>query len=147
MAWIEVTLDHLKGKLTGPEVSALQTAALAEGQQDPIPEETERVVREVRGYVAACKQNVIAPGITIPEELLDATLAILVVRINTRLPSKVLLTEERMDAKNDALRLMNMVAQCNFGLAQPEEASDEQFIITTPSFVGRERKYRDQDGI
>lgn len=125
MAWITLTTEHIRRSLTGAELSAVQTTALGEGQSDPLPATLDGVVKEIRGYVSACERNTLGDGETIPDELLDAAIAIARWRALTRLPVARLATEQRREENDAAVRLLREVAACRFRIAQPATASAE----------------------
>lgn len=136
MAWQSITVTDVMTKLSGAEVSALQTAALGSGQTDPVAGIITAVVDEVRGYVAANPDNRLGDAGKVPSKLVSATLSIIRHRICTRLPLKSLLTEERIAEKNDALRLLDRVADAKFAIEDPvtgdiSTAKIEQ--VSTPS--------------
>lgn len=150
MAWITITTDDVKTRLSGPELTALQTVALSDGQSDPLPEIVSQVVDECRGYVAACASNTLGDGETIPEKLLGAALAMIRYRLATRLPTKRLLTDERVDENKGAVRLLERVADCKFAIEEPETPeADEKISSPKPSMCTRTRNFTDstQDGI
>lgn len=119
MSWQSLTTDDVLSKLAGPELAALQSAALADGQSDPVPGIIQVVVDEVRGYVAAHSQNRLGDAGTIPSKLVSATLAIIRHRICTRLPVASLLTEQRIREKDDAIRLLERVADGRYSIEDP----------------------------
>lgn len=124
MSWITLSTDDVKRSLTGAEFTALQTAALSSGQSDPFTAILAEVIKEVRGYVAACSENSLGDGLTIPEELKSATLARVRFEAFTRLPlGRSLLTEDRVEANKAAERLFARVAACTFKLEQPTTVS------------------------
>jgi phage gp36-like protein len=149
MAWQSVTTAEIKTRLTGAEVTALQTAALASGQTDPLPDIVTQVVGEVRGYVAAGGYT-LGTGETVPSTLYSATLAIIRYRIATRLPVKAILTQDRKDENDAAIRLLERVADGKFAVEEPTTASEETLGSPSPSFVtGKTLTMQrdDQDGI
>lgn len=122
MAWI--TPSTIKERLAGPEYNAVTKAALNTGQvgETLVANELSRVIKLVRGYVG--KKNVLGDGDTIPDELEDAALALLVYQILTRIPGlKNLLTDERTGAQKDALRLLRDVAAGDFVIVPPDNAA------------------------
>ena len=129
MAWILLTQDDLLGKLTGAEVTAVTTKALAPGQVNPVPEEIANAIQEIRGRVAACPNNRLgdqAAGQLIPEELKPAALAIIRYRVLSRLPISALVTPAREREYNDALPLLSAVASCKFRIEQPANLSPQK---------------------
>lgn len=118
--WITLTADDLKQGLSGPEVSALSTAALASGQGDPLPAVVLDVIREVRGYISAHPSNVLGAGDTIPDTLKATAIARVRFEAFTRLPVKEsLLTEARQKANEAALQRLRDVARGMFAIQEP----------------------------
>lgn len=126
MAWITITENDVITKLSGPEKAAMNSAALQALQVPPLPEIIAQVTLEIRGYVAACKTNVLGPLGTIPEELLGTAITRIRFEFATRLPVASLLTEDRRSANSDALTRLRDVAACNFAIVAPENPAAEQ---------------------
>lgn len=145
MAWLAITEDFVKTKLSGPELNALRTAALAEGQADPLAEIIEDVVKEVRGYVAGCKANTLGAGLTVPDKLKTATMSRIRFELATRLPVKTLLTDDRRTANQDAIKLLTRVAECGFAIEEPLTADTEKLATYTPKIIERCREFTRED--
>lgn len=131
MAWITFTASTVAQRVLGPEMSALKTAARGAGQDgdDLLNDQVSRVIQEIRGRVAACDKNTLGVAGTIPDELEDAAVAIVIFRFCTRLAAAAerLITERREMAYNDALKLLNDVAACRLAIVPPTTpAPDEQ---------------------
>jgi phage gp36-like protein len=120
MAWQTITASDVLSKLSGAELSALQTAALGDGQTDPLPGIVTAVVDEVRGYIAANRNNRLGAAGTVPSKLVSASLSIIRHRLCTRLPVKSLLTEERVKEKEDAIRLLERTSDGRFAIEDPQ---------------------------
>lgn len=148
MAWQEITTANVKTRLTGAELTAMQTAALASGQTDPLPEIITTVVDEVRGYIAAGGFS-LEEGSKVPSKLVSATLAIIRYRLATRLPVKSLLDQNRIDEKNDALALLERVSNRKFMIEEPTTVEDEAIGGPSPSMTTKTRNFdsTDEDGI
>lgn len=148
MAWITLTEDDVVTKLSGPETSAMKTAALKVAQIDPLPEVLVQVVREIRGYVAACAANILGDGSTIPDELLGAAISRIRFELATRLPVASLLTEDRRKANENALTLLRDVAACKFKIVAPNNPTTEEISSPSPKIKKRCRQFnrRKQDG-
>lgn len=148
MSWAAVTVDMVKTRLAGPEVAALQTAALATGQVDPLPDTIAQVVDEVRGYISA-GGSVLETGATIPSKLRSATLAIIRYRLITRLPVKSLMTEARKEENDAAVRLLERVADGKFSVEEAVTPTTEVIGAPTPSVTGKTLNFNrsSQDGI
>lgn len=126
MSWITLTEADVITKLSGPELAAMKTAALQAAQTNPLTEVITQVVREIRGYVAACQRNTLGDGDTIPDELLGAAVSRIRFELATRLPVASLLTQARTDANSQALTLLRDVAACKFLVIEPDTAAPKQ---------------------
>lgn len=149
MSWITLTLDDLKTRFSGAEYNGVTQAALATGQDaDAVAESViADVVQLVRGKVAACRQNTLGAGATIPQELKDAALAICRGRVCTRLPGMAALLDDVRQAEiRSAERLLDQTAQCNFAIEQPETPSTQEVgapsieIISEPTRTATRQK-------
>jgi hypothetical protein len=150
MSWITLTSDDVKRSLSGAELGALRTAALASGQTDPLPTVIADVVNEIRGYIAACDRNTLGEGATIPDKLKNAALSRIRYEAFTRLPvTRGLLTQDRVDANSAAIALLRDVAGCRFAIEEPTTASTESISAPSPSVGTRTRNFtrETQDGI
>lgn len=150
MAWITLTEDDILTRLSGPELTAIKTAALAVDQENPLPDVLLTVTRLVRSKVAACRANTLGDGQTIPDELEAAAIAIARYYLADRLPVRTLMTEARIKAYDDAMRLLRDAAGCDMVLEQPTTATDEAVASApAPCITPKTRTYRraDADGI
>ncbi len=150
MSWITLTTDDVLTKWAGPELEAAQTAALASGQSDPIPEIIAQVIREIRGYVAACSRNTLGDGATIPDELLGEAITRIRYEAATRLPGGALLDDDRRAANTAAVAKLREVAACRFSLEQPATESAEVISApASPRWKARARQFTraQQDGL
>lgn len=148
MAWIEITEANVRTRLSGPELAALKTAALAAGQGSPLAELVAQTVAQVRGYVAAGGFSLEA-GQTIPARLELATLNLIRFELATRLPVASLLTEDRRKASESALQLLRDTAAGRF---IPEAAAipdAEESAAPAPAFdrADRDHGLAQQDGL
>jgi hypothetical protein len=152
VSWIAITEAHLLKKISGPELAALRAAALKAGQADPVPEAIDGVTKEVLGYVGAptAKNRLHADRTLIPDELLEAATAMIVMRFISR-PAGLTLDPkgERKRQAEEAKELMKAVARGEFGIVQPETVTTEEIGAPAPSFGSRTRKFTDrtQNGI
>ena len=119
MAWISITATDVKTRLTGSELTALQTVALSAGQTDPLVEIIAQVIDGVRGYISANAANTLGAAATVPSKLISASLALIRYRLCTRLPVKSLLTEDRVKENEAAIRLLEQVAAGKFAIEDP----------------------------
>lgn len=145
MAWITPTENDLKTRLSGPELSAFRAAALDAGQDDPVDYVMDQAIDLVRGYVAACPRNVLGLAGTIPQKLLGALLDILVIDVMKRAGGLIVDADgERKKAKDEALRLLERVADGKFAIEEPETEDTETHGAVTPS-TSSPTRYFDQD--
>lgn len=135
MTWIIIAEADVISKLSGPELAAMKTAALQAAQTDPLPEVIEQVTKEIRGYVAACSENVLGDGATIPDELLGFAINRIRYELATRLPVASLLTQARTDANNQAITALRDVAACKFKVIAPTTPSADQAAGTGVELV------------
>jgi len=127
MAWITLTEADVLRKLAAPELDAARTAAIADGQADPLPGVISEITLEVRSRVAACDRNILGEGVTIPDECSAAALARIRFELATRLPGGGgLLDEDRRKANDNALSFLRDVAACDVAIVPPETAAPEQ---------------------
>jgi hypothetical protein len=147
MSWIAITEDDVKTRLAGAELAAYKSAALAQGQANPLPEVIAQVVSEVRGYIAANQRNFLSLGELIPDKLLSATLAIIRYRLLTRLPIPV--AEDRKQESEAAIRLLERVADGKFAIEEPDDVSDDVLPAPAPRITTPTRRFSQsaQDGI
>jgi hypothetical protein len=124
--WQTITEADVVTKLSGPENAAMQTVALKSGQANPLTGIISQVVAEIRGYVAACANNTLGEGETIPSELLGAAISRIRYELASRLPVPGLITEARSSANADAIALLRDVAACRFLVVAPETAAPDQ---------------------
>lgn len=120
MSWITLTEDQVLRRFAGAELSALRSAALAPGQDDPLPEVITQVTREIRAYVAGCATNQLGAEGTIPDECEGAALARIGFEIATRLPVRQLLTEDRKEANRNAVTFLSKISKCEVRIVPPE---------------------------
>lgn len=102
--WISLSVSDVKTRLTGSEVTAVGTAALAVGQTDPTSSIISGVVLEVRGRVR--NKMTCGTGETIPDNLKHHALAIIVHRLFTRLPLSQFLTPSRVAEYDIAMEVL-----------------------------------------
>lgn len=148
MSWISVTADDIGTRLADPELDSARNALVASG--DPLPGIVSAVVAEVRGYVAAHRSNRLGPPDTIPDELLNAALALVRGRLLSRLPVASLDTDPRRKEVESAERLLREVAAGRFVVSLPAEPAPSSDLPAPPrpTWSARPREFtrRHQDG-
>lgn len=136
MSWITLTTDHVERRLSKRELAALLSAARQTDQTDAeiMSEAIGSVTAEVRGYVAACKNNILGSTGTIPDELESAALALLRRYLFTRLPNMGSLYDSiRQKETEDALQRLRDTAACKFAIVPPATAAAENEQASGPS--------------
>lgn len=149
MPWQTITETEIRDRLSGPELAAYKSAALATGQTDPLPGIIAQTVDEVRGYIAAAATVALGEGTTVPSKLVSATVAIVRWRLLTRLPlNSAALLETRRQEYQDALRLLEQTAAGKFLVEEPTTAAAEQIALPRPLWSARPRRFTrsTQDG-
>lgn len=128
MSWLAITEVHLLKKISGPELAVLRAAALKSGQADPVQESIDGVTKEVRGYVSSPRaaNRLHANASFIPDELLEAATALIVMRFISR-PAGLTLDPkgERQRQAEEATELLRAVARGDFGIVQPSTVTTE----------------------
>ena len=133
MAWVTISETDLLIRQCGPELAAVRAAALATGEAAPLIQSIIDTVEFVRGRVAACPNNTLAAGETIPSELKLPAVSILRYFMLTRLPSSGLLDDDRRQEYRDALRMLDQVAACELRIECP--ATESTQVIAGPATV------------
>lgn len=150
MPWQTISETDIRDRLSGPELAAYKSAALATGQTDPLPGLIAQTVDEVRGYIAAAGSVALGEGTTVPSKLVSAACAIVRWRLITRLPlSSAAMLETRKQEYQDALRLLEQVAAGKFLVEEPTTAAAEQVSTPMPRWSARSRQFTrsTQDGV
>jgi len=119
MAWI--TIDPTKVPLSAAEITKIDCVV----GRVTMPEIVNRVVRMVQGRVAVLSP-IGQPG-TIPEELEEAAMALVVERYLNQVPAgTLLLTEQRQKAVDAANSILRDVAKGLFKMVSPDVPAAKQ---------------------
>jgi hypothetical protein len=128
MAWITPTEEHILTRVSGAELEAFRSAALATGQADPVEGTIKIVVDMMRGYIFNCptvKQED-QEADTLPESAINTFLDIIVPTIQGRPAGAVIEGTNgiRLDARSDAMKWLKAAANCEVavdGVPPPEK--------------------------
>jgi hypothetical protein len=120
--WRELTEDDLNGVLNASENAAYQAAATGIGQ-DVLADSITTVVNQCRGYIADHPANSLAAGLTLPSRVHLSALHLIRVEMLTRLDIEV--SKDRMDAKRDAIRFFERVADGRVAIESPTGETDD----------------------
>lgn len=116
--WTAITIDDLRDREAAPMIHALQTAALADGQDDPVPELIQSALDSVRAAIATCPQNQLESDLsTIPPSLKDLTIRRIIRLAKGRLDLPAT-PEEIHDAKEDE-RTLRAISLCALAVEKP----------------------------
>ncbi len=141
MAWAALTVDDVKTRLSGTEITLVQSAVLSSGQSDPIPEIIAQVTDAIRGYI----EVKYAPGEagTLPPQIKDAAIAIVRWRLIGRLAAgqqgALSGSEHRKKEHDDAWATVKEIAKGEFAIEKPDPVSEEE-IASGGGVYGSEEK-------
>lgn len=110
MGWITVTVSDLEDRKMAPLLSAMQSAALGEEQDDPTPRLVVSVRDEIRRKIASWPGNRLDDDVTkLPDSLKDLWSDLVIFKLKGRL--EIELTEdERSERRNHWQTLRDIVA-------------------------------------
>lgn len=120
MSWITLTESNLATYQAGKLVDAMKTKALAEGQENPLPEAVRIVAAKIRGAIKAGGYSCDRNSAKIPAELERDALALIVAVTKPRLSLE--LKDDEKTANLKALELLDKIAAGNFAVSVPENA-------------------------
>lgn len=127
-AWTTIELTDLPNYLVGAQVSAINTAALAQGQTDRFTEIAGNVVTRIRNAISTSNQVLSATAGTIPPEMKGAACYIIIGQLQTSLPG-LKLTEDQKKQLDLAEQYVRDVAAGKMKVTMPtdpETAPDVQ---------------------
>ncbi len=145
--WAAITDEQINAQKLGALVSALRTAALAQGQGDRLDAIQAEVVKTIRRKVAACRTNrVDADSSKIPESLMSIACRMILREGKIALEMELTEDERRQWDKDD--RELDKVATCAMPVDDSDtgEAPAVQSTQPGPSIHARRRRFRDQSG-
>jgi hypothetical protein len=129
MAWRSITEKDLLTRISAGELQSIRTRAEAEDMGDIIAQSVTNVTEKIRGFVAGNSSNAIdaAPD-TIPSNLIDAAVAILVVDIYSRSGGILVdINETRTKASDSAERTLREAASGSFAVSKPEGTPSQDY--------------------
>lgn len=115
MAWITLTLQHVKARLSYDELEAVKEHSEHSQDFDQIQGILDQVTLQVRGKVQGCEKNRGTMGAsgTIPDECLFAAVTIARRAILNALPVDLGDTDARASELTSANDFLDSVASCN----------------------------------
>lgn len=150
MSWTSITVADLQDAKIADLVTACQTSALADDQDDPTAGIIADVVARIRAEVSACRANSLDADTTkIPGELKSLACRMIMRQCQSRLQI-ALNDDEREEQRND-LRYLERIAECKIPIgATDDPITDEvQSGAVSPTFTAKDRHFTrdDEDGI
>lgn len=110
--WITLQASDLNDYLVGAQAAALRNTALASGQVDPFDTIMRDVVDRVRNEIRGCaRNNVSLTPYTIPPDLKSTAMALIVERMQQRIP-QLKLTDDQKSAADNARDYLKRIARC-----------------------------------
>lgn len=122
MSWTTITIDDLKDAKASALVEACRTAALGQGQDDPLPGIIANVITRIRAEVASCEENSLdADTATIPADLKSLACRMIIREAMSRL-QQPLNDDEKEEQRND-LRYLERIAKCEVKVSATDNPS------------------------
>lgn len=121
--WIILVEADVLEALNAAELTQYRTRVIANGQADPLPGVINTVTELVRGYIRKRFQISVAG---LPKSLKGPALDIIVFRLMNRLGEGAKPSENRKDAKKEALETLKAVAEGDIGIEVPVDPTTEK---------------------
>jgi hypothetical protein len=152
--WITLTITQLDAAKAAALVDALQTAALADGQSDPLPDVIASVTTRIRMEIAAGGKTVLdADATKLPPSLKSLGLRMVLREGQSRLNAAgaLPLSDDEKEEWRQDVRFLERIAKGEITVeasTNPEATPSVQAAASSPMICARERIYtRDsQDG-
>ncbi len=147
--WRAMTEADLLQRISGTELETMRAVLLGDTQDDPVAAQIALTTDLVRGFIAACRENRMGPGGTLPSGLILLAADICIVDLNTR-AGGVLIddSKQRAKARDTAVDILrNDVATCRYAIEDPDTGAHGS--ATGPAFTIPKRQWTPahQDGI
>lgn len=128
MAWIELTADHIRDRLSINELDTWDDAGQDDGKEiSRIPGIIDQTVGLIRGRVASCRDNQLGPAGLIPEELLWAGATIAKYMMLNSIPAVGDTAQsERSEENRRAHDMLDQAADCKLLIADESGATANQ---------------------
>jgi phage gp36-like protein len=136
--WITLSQADVLASINNSELTAAISAALASGQDNPLDTLLPDVTAEVRGYVR--RRNTLGPTGTLPQELKNAAVDIIIYRAANRLRKKAIAEDKKPD-NDQALKKLEAVAEGNLAVSAPDNPTTEITSAPGPHFEETHRQF------
>jgi len=121
MAWVTISADDIKSRLSSPEYDGVSTYDLADGQSDPVTAGIALALAEVRGYIKENERD--SDTTLVPPELKDTTIVIAVEKVAGRLAgADLVMNESRRQSYEIAIQRLRDTARGHYHIT-PGQAS------------------------
>lgn len=144
--WITISQDDVLASINNSELTAALNAAIASGQDNPLNTLIPDVTAEVRGYVR--RRNTLGQTGTLPQELKNAAIDIIIYRTANRLRKKAIAEDKKPD-NDQALQKLEAVAEGAVAVSAPDNPTTEVTSAPRPHVepMHREFGYDEERGI
>lgn len=136
-SWITFTQDDVLASVNSPVLTAAINVALGANQQSPIAVLIPDVIMQVRGYCR--RRNTLGPDNTIPNELKNAAIDIVIYRCANRIAPKV--AEEKKKSYDDAIKTLEAVSEGSLLISIPDCPSAQVTSAPAPAFPDHAHKH------
>jgi phage gp36-like protein len=136
--WITLAQDDVLASINNAELTAALNTALASGQNNPLDTLLPDVTAEVRGYVR--RRNTLGPTGTLPQELKNAAIDIIIYRAANRLRKKAIAEDKKAD-NDQALRKLEGVAEGSVAVSAPDNPTTEVTSAPAPQVEKARRQF------
>lgn len=119
--WKAVTEADVQRHVLNPQLAALRTAALAQGQVDPLAGAIADAVAEVRVAIETCTRNVASSDVTtVPPEWVKWVCYLALAALQTRLVVLKLASDQK-DQITRAEERLDAVRNCKMAVTKPSD--------------------------
>ncbi len=119
-AWINLAIDDLNDYLVGAQVNALQSAALAEGQDEPFPRVMQDRCNYIRNRISK-RIQVSQTAYAIPPELKTCACMLIIEAMSGRLAMAIELTEDQRTMIRRAYTDLDIAGTEDFPISTPDD--------------------------
>ncbi|MGP8200215.1 MAG: phage protein Gp36 family protein [Limisphaerales bacterium] len=136
--WITIAPADVLASINNSELTAALNAAQASGQDNPLDTLIPDVTAEARGYVR--RRNTLGQSGTLPQELKNAAIDIIIYRTANRLRKKAIAEDKKAD-NDEALRKLQAVADGRVAVSAPDNPTTEVTSAPGPRWEKARREF------
>ena len=151
MKWVTLDDDSiLSTYLAASQVTAIRTAKVQNGQADPYLEIMEAVVKRIRVNIARVGKPVSQTDLSIPPEVKDYAVLLILDRMSLRLPT-LALTEDQRRQVREAQEFIKTLGDPMVAVSMPDDPMDPDVFlgggVTTVETHKRHATPKNMDGL